>query len=237
MSDAIPLSRKLAAAAVHCLTASGILWALLAMLAATQSDWRQMFLWLAIAFFVDGIDGPLARITKVRETLPGWDGGILDLTVDYLTYVFIPAYAAMTAGLFPEGYGLVGAAIICLSSAGFFMKREQKSADNYFIGFPTTWNLQLLFWFVSGLPPAWVMVWTIFLAIMTFLPVMHLHPIRSKRFVKISIPVLIVFFVGAGYAVYNDFQAPLWLKVVLAGVVIYQFATGYWRTIVGPDPE
>lgn len=80
------------ALAVHLLTATGAVFAMLALLAAVEEKWSLMFLWLVVAFFVDGIDGPLARRYDVKQNAPAFDGELLDLIIDYLTYVFIPAY-------------------------------------------------------------------------------------------------------------------------------------------------
>ena len=86
---------------VHLLTASGAVFAMLALLEAVQEDWSAMFFWLVVAFAVDGIDGPLARKTHIKINAPRIDGELLDLIIDYLTYVFIPAFALFQSGLFP----------------------------------------------------------------------------------------------------------------------------------------
>ena len=52
---------------------------MLAMLAAVQADWALMFLWLVVAFVVDGIDGPLARRYDVKKNWPAYDGVLMDL--------------------------------------------------------------------------------------------------------------------------------------------------------------
>ena len=76
---------------------------MLALLAAGKGDWPQMFFWLVIALIVDGIDGPLARRYDVTRYWPTYDGVLMDLIIDYLTYVFIPAYALFMSGLCPAG--------------------------------------------------------------------------------------------------------------------------------------
>ena len=88
---------RFAAFAVHCFTASGAFLAFLAMLAAMRGAWAEMFAWLGVALIVDGIDGPIARKLDVKENASRWDGALLDLIVDYLTYVFIPAVALVTS--------------------------------------------------------------------------------------------------------------------------------------------
>ena len=91
--------------AIHLLTASGAVFSMLAMLAAVEARWSLMFLWLVVAFVVDGIDGPLARRFDVQRNAPQIDGVLLDLIIDYLTYVFIPAYALFASGLLPGWTG------------------------------------------------------------------------------------------------------------------------------------
>lgn len=233
MSDTSTQEQKIAAAAVHALTASGVVWAFLALIAAVHGDWPMMFAWLGVALFVDGIDGPLARKVGTTQVLPGWNGETLDLVVDYLTYVFIPAYAAVAAGLFPANFALVGAAIICLSSAGFFAKRGQKSADNYFIGFPAVWNLVLFYWMVFESGPELVMASTIALGILTFFPIYFIHPVRVAKFRKVSLLVSLISFVLALISILQDFAPPDWVKAGLAAALVYMLGISLWRTLFG----
>src|SRR6056297_3401485 len=93
------------ALSVHLLTATGAVFAMLAMLAAIQENWSLMFLWLVVAFAVDGVDGPLARKYDVKNNFPLFDGVLLDLIIDYLTYVFIPAFALFEFGVLPGWTG------------------------------------------------------------------------------------------------------------------------------------
>src|SRR5271165_2260191 len=93
---------KIRAFAIHVLTASGAAFALLALVAATEHKWSRMFVWLGVALFVDAIDGPLARRYRVVEVLPRWSGDALDFVVDFVTYVFVPAYAISASGSLPE---------------------------------------------------------------------------------------------------------------------------------------
>src|SRR5271170_482321 len=88
--------------AVHIFTASGAGCALLALIAAVRTDWPQMFVWLGIALIIDGVDGTFARKLRVAELLPRRSGDVLDLVVDILNYVFVPAYAIAASGLLPK---------------------------------------------------------------------------------------------------------------------------------------
>ncbi len=235
MSGAVSAERRIAAAAVHALTASGVVWAFLALIAAVSGDWKAMFVWLGVALFVDGIDGPLARKVGITQVLPKWNGEVLDLVVDYLTYVFIPAYAAVAAGLFPPVLGIVGAAIICLTSAAFFAKRDQKSEDNYFIGFPTVWNLVLFYWMVFEAGPWVVFGTTVLFGALTFLPVHFVHPVRVARFREITAILVLAAMPLAILAIAEDLDPDPWVKVGLAVALVWLLAVSALRTVRGPD--
>ena len=75
----------------HGFTATGVVSALLATLALFDNQPKACLLWLGVALLVDGVDGSLARKVKTSSVLPNIDGSVLDLVIDYLTYVFIPA--------------------------------------------------------------------------------------------------------------------------------------------------
>ncbi|MXY33488.1 MAG: phosphatidylcholine synthase, partial [Boseongicola sp. SB0664_bin_43] len=99
------MTPRISAYLVHLLTASGAVFAMLALLAAVEGNWATMFLWLLVAFAVDGLDGPLARATQVTVNARRLDGTILDVIVDFLTYVVIPAFALFHSDLLPGWTG------------------------------------------------------------------------------------------------------------------------------------
>ena len=122
--------------AIHVFTASGTALAFLSLILATGGHWAAMFFCLGAALLVDGLDGPLARRFRVAEVLPRWSGETLDLVVDFLTYVFVPAYAIAASGLLPPSFAILGGVIVCITGALYFADREMKTDDNYFRGFP-----------------------------------------------------------------------------------------------------
>ena len=77
-----PLGLRLAGGLVHLYTASGSVLGLLIVLAAVEGD-VEAALWLGLAtLFIDGTDGMLARHFRVKETIPWFDGALLDNIVD-----------------------------------------------------------------------------------------------------------------------------------------------------------
>ena len=149
------MNLRLRALSVHLLTASGAVFAMLALLAAANHDWPVMFLWLVVAFFVDGIDGPLARKYDVKTNAPRFDGALLDMIIDYLTYVFIPAFALFQAHLLDGWHAWYVLILITFSSAMYFSDGGMKTEDYSFRGFPGCWNMVVIVFF--GLtPPDWI---------------------------------------------------------------------------------
>ncbi|HEX8238686.1 MAG TPA: CDP-alcohol phosphatidyltransferase family protein [Allosphingosinicella sp.] len=174
--------RVAAAWLVHLFTASGVVIAFLALEATARGEWRVALLWLLAALAIDGVDGTLARWAKVKEHAPRIDGEAFDLIVDYLNYVFVPAVFILRAGLVPEELGLPLAAAILLSSVYVFVRRDMKTPDNYFRGFPALWNVVALYLFVARPGAVAGAVAVTVLAILSFAPIRFVHPFRVRDF-------------------------------------------------------
>jgi len=195
---------------VHLLTASGAVFAMLAMLAAVQENWSIMFLWLVVAFAVDGIDGPLARKFDVKTYAPRFDGVLLDLIIDYLTYVFIPAFALFQSGLLPGWTGWIAIIIITFASAMYFCDTGMKTRDNSFSGFPGCWNMLVLVLFAIE-PNFWVSLAVVtLLAVAMFAPLKFVHPVRTERWRMITLPMALGWTFFAGWAAWVEFHPQSW---------------------------
>lgn len=177
----LPKGRVAAAWAVHAFTASGVVTGLLAIAALIAGDLRLALLWLGAALIIDGFDGPMARKVRVSEYAPRFDGAVLDLVIDYLTYTVIPALLIYRFGLVPDGWGIPAAAYIMTTSLYCFGNREMKTSDNYFSGFPAVWNLVVLYFYIAG-SDVWLNLAVIAaLGVLTFVPLKFVHPFRVVR--------------------------------------------------------
>ncbi len=179
---------------------------MLAMLAAVQADWALMFLWLVVAFVVDGIDGPLARRYDVKKNWPAYDGVLMDLIIDYLTYVFIPAFALFQSGLLSGWTGWFAIIVIVFTSVVYFADTRMKTRDNSFAGFPGCWNMVILVLF--AVKPHWTIILLIVTALSAamFTNIKFIHPVRTKRWQAISLPVALAWVLFAGWAAVVDFH-------------------------------
>ncbi|MFK7876632.1 MAG: phosphatidylcholine/phosphatidylserine synthase [Paracoccaceae bacterium] len=220
------MSNRIAALSVHFLTASGAVFAMLAMLEAVKQDWAMMFVWLVVAFIVDGIDGPLARKYDVKTHAAEIDGATLDILIDYLTYIFIPAFALFSSGLMDGWSGWVMIILVTFASSIYMSDTRMKTKDNSFAGFPACWNMVVLVlfaleppWFVSlGLVTA--------LTIAMFTPVKFVHPVRTNRWRSVSLPMILAWTFFAGWAAWVDFHPESWAHWGLLVSSVYLMAAG-----------
>jgi phosphatidylcholine synthase len=222
----LPQLTKARAFAVHILTAGGAALALAALVYAVAAQWTAMFLCLGIALFIDGIDGPIARHVKVAEVLPSWSGDVLDLIVDFVTYVFVPAYAIAASGFLPAPIALPTGAIIVVTGALYFADRGMKLAGNYFRGFPALWNAVAFYLFLLK-PAPWLAAFVIVaLAVLTFASFKFLHPIRVRHLRTFNIAALIIWSLLAAIALARQLDPGPWVTGALLIIGLYFFAVG-----------
>jgi len=231
--------QKRLAFGVHLFTASGVLWGFLALIAAVQHDWRTMFAWLALALFVDGIDGTIARKINITEASPRWSGVALDLIIDYLTYVIVPAYALFSSGMLGGSsnvLNLIAMAVILLTSAMYFADNEMKTEDAWFKGFPAVWNLIVFYFFLlSPAEPTILSMTIIFLVVlalglMTFASFVFVHPLRVAKLRLPTLILLVVWSVLAIMAIWENVDPAPWVTWALCIIGVYFLILGYFRT-------
>ena len=229
------MNPRISALFVHLFTASGAVFAMLSMLAAANHQWSLMFLWLVVAFAVDGIDGPLARRFDVKTYAPRFDGVLLDLIIDYLTYVFIPAFALFESGLLPGWTGWVTIIIITFASAMYFCDGNMKTIDNSFHGFPGCWNMVALVMFAIQ-PNFWIILALVStLALAMFLPLKFVHPVRTERWRFASLPITLLWIAFAGWSAWVDFSAN---PIILWGLTLtslYLISAGLLQQITSKN--
>jgi len=215
--------------AVHIFTAAGAALGLLALIGAVALNYTLMFAALGAALFVDGIDGSIARYLKVAERLPRWSGETLDLVVDYVNYVFVPAYAVAAGGLMPQAVAVLLAMLICVTGALYFADRRMKTADNYFRGFPAVWNAPVFYLFLLR-PEPWISAAAIVaLAVLTFVPVPFVHPFRVRPLRALNALLIAAWSVLAALALIDDMRPPWWVTGALCAIALYFLGAGLLR--------
>lgn len=221
---------------VHAFTLTGLAWAVLALLSLIEGDYLSMWLWLGLALVVDGIDGTMARAARVKEVIPWFDGGIVDIAVDYLTWTFIPAlfmYLALPLGPKPVALGLV---ILILVSSMFCYANEQwKSSDYYFVGFPAAWNIVAVTMYILGTGALFNSIAVLVLAVLTLTPTYYTHPFRVKRFMAVNISAIALWIVSTAALVALAPVRPLWLMIAFWVSGGWFVITCLWRTLRGSE--
>jgi phosphatidylcholine synthase len=229
LTEMVRPGRQTLAFAVHLFTASGAVCGLLALIAAVEGDWSRMFAWLGAALFIDGIDGTIARRVRVVEVLPRWSGETLDLVVDYLTYVLVPAFAVATSGLMPYWMAMPASAAILLTSALYFADVDMKTEDKYFQGFPAVWNLVVFYFFLVPLNPWAILGIIAALSVATFLPIKFVHPFRVVRLRLLTLGLLSLWGLLALIAVLEHLSPSPWVIYGLCAIALYFLLFGLIR--------
>ena len=236
--------------AVHVFTTCGIILGFLALVYVLRGDAVVAFMLLGLALFVDAIDGSLARRARVREYTPNFDGASLDLVIDYFTYVAVPAVMVYWFNMVPldwifagSTWSLVAAATIMAVSCYTFANVGMKSEDYYFVGFPAIWNVVVLYFYV--LDTGWLIngVTIVILAILTFVPIKFVHPLRVTHWRNITIPMTVLWATMTLLLVYSSkdegpadalYKIELWIWIAAS---LYFAWISLWRTFVQGDPE
>ena len=234
MDGGYGIGRRLAAWGVHAFTASGVVLGLLALQAALGGDAVACLGWLGLALVVDGVDGTLARRAGVKDVLPGIDGSVLDLVIDYLTYVVVPAVFLDRFGLLPEGLGVPLAAWVLTTSLYCFSNTGMKSGDHYFVGFPAIWNVVALYLWLLALDPWINAAVVVALGLLTFTSVKFLHPFRVHALKRLNIAATAAWAASGAVLVAAHPARPevAWTVWLLA--TAYYLAVCGWRTLRGP---
>jgi phosphatidylcholine synthase len=209
---------------VHLFTASGGAVAVLALYAAIERNFPACFAWLGLALFIDGIDGTLARAARVQVTAASIDGTVLDLVIDFLTYVLVPVVALWRSELMPTEASFWIGLVVTIASALYFADTRMKTDDLWFRGFPAAWNLIVFYLFV--LRPHWVVSAVILLGAtaLMFTPIVFVHPLRVVRLRAPTIAITFAWFVLAAAAIVEKLAPPPWISWGLIATAAYFLA-------------
>lgn len=225
---------------VHLYTALGAVFGLLAIHYAAEADFRASFIAMAVTIAIDSSDGTLARLVDVKKRVPHFDGALLDNIVDYLTYVVAPMFLALSAGLVRGSAGRAVAGFVLIASAYQFCQVNAKTADHYFLGFPSYWNVVVFYLYCLRLPNPANEIVLMVLGVMVFAPIKYIYPSRTGPLRPVTVALGLVWAVVTiamlpGLPQYN----PILLYVSLAYVAYYflvSFALHAWTLIVRGDP-
>lgn len=212
----------------HLVTASSAVWGLLAILAITNERWIESFWWMGAAVFIDSFDGMLARRLQVKRVLPQFDGALLDNIVDYLNYVFVPAYFLWSANVLPPRLAVTGAAMILLASAYQFSQSDAKTDDHYFKGFPSYWNVMVFYFIMLG-TSQWVNFgFVVLLTVLVFVPIKYIYPSRTRVQPKVVMVWSILWGISCLAMLLLYPHVPTWIMLFSLTFIVYYHALSLW---------
>jgi phosphatidylcholine synthase len=224
-----PRAKRAAGFSVHLFTASGSAVALLALYAAIDRNFPACFAWLGLALIIDGVDGTLARVANVTETASAIDGAVLDLVIDFLTYVLVPMVALWRSDLMPITLSFWLSVLVVFASGLYFADTRMKTKDYWFRGFPAIFNVLAMYLFVLR-PPA--LVSAALIAVATagmFAPIVFVHPMRVKQLRAANIVASLALFGLSGAAILQNLDAALWVKIGFVVLAVYFLSVPFWR--------
>lgn len=221
--------RSVLAWGVHLFTATGALWGLLSLMAIFKHEWREAIAWMILAMFVDGFDGMLARWADVKKYAPGIDGALLDNILDYINYVLVPALFLVEADfILPAQFRMAGAFAILLTSAYQFTQTDAKTDDHYFKGFPSYWNVMVLYMLIMQLDP-WVnLAFLVLFNVLVFVPVKYIYPTRNSVMKRLTIVLTYLYGIIGVWAVMQYPDVPTWAIWVTLVYVLYYAVLSFW---------
>lgn len=224
---------------VHLFTASGVVLAFLALSAIERGEQSTALLWLLAAIVVDGLDGTMARAARVKQQLPRINGDVLDLVIDYLTYVFLPAVFVWHGGFLPESLAGALTALVLVSSLYVFARSDMKTEDGYFCGFPALWIGIAFFFFVLQPSETVAAVTVALLVAATFAPIHVIHPFRAKDYGALPIVLTALGATASVALLFQDWHPTI--RALLVGMSVGSAAAllvlGLARTVRGPKPQ
>jgi phosphatidylcholine synthase len=165
--------------AVHLFTASGAVLAVFALWEIGRGGFAHAAIYMLIALSIDAVDGTLARRARVAERVPGIDGRRLDDVVDFLNYAIVPVVFLLELGVVAHW---VFAVLPVLASAYGFAQVDAKTEDDFFLGWPSYWNVVALYAWVLELGPAATSAWVVLLSALVFVPLKYVYPSKLRRF-------------------------------------------------------
>src|SRR5262245_8252142 len=163
---------------VHVYTASTVFLQLLSVDLMLHDQLNLSLFVMLMAVVIDSTDGFLARRYRVKEVVPEFDGRRLDDIIDYISYAFLPMIFMLKAEMLLDPAVLFGALPLLASAFGFSRVDAKLDDDGFFLGFPSYWNIVVVYLYLFD-SPAWLnTALIIFLSIMVFVPTRYIYITR-----------------------------------------------------------
>ena len=212
-NDAAKQPGRIRAWSVHAYTGTGAILAFVAAWAVVHGHDRLALGAMFVATIVDATDGVLARRARVKEVLPAIDGGRIDDIVDYLTFVFVPILLLEAAGGLYAFAVVPVAGIVLLSSLYGFVAPDAKTSDHFFTGFPSYWNIVVLYLLLFRVPPGVNALILLALSGLIFVRIGYVYPSRTKELMPVTLALGGLWTLAIGAIIWLWPDPPRWLAI------------------------
>lgn len=165
----------------HAYTMTGLVLVLVATHLVLAERFALAIIALVVCVVIDATDGVLARRMRVTETAAMIDGRRLDDIIDYLSFVFVPLLLAVRADLLLEPTLVIVSIVLLSSVIGFSRVGAKQSAEGFFLGFPSYWNVVIGYLWLFDTPRGFNTALLMVLAVLVLAPVRFLYPTRLPR--------------------------------------------------------
>jgi phosphatidylcholine synthase len=216
-----PSDLRVRAWLVHAYTATGAFLAFVAAWAVVHGNDRLALAAMFVATIVDATDGVLARRARVKEVLPDVDGARIDDIVDYLTFVFVPMLLLEASGGLPQSAALPVIALVLLSSMYGFVAPDAKSSDHFFTGFPSYWNIVVLYLMLFRVPPAVNAVMLVVLSALVFVRIGYVYPTRTPALRPVTLLLGAGWTALVGAIIWMWPSPPRWISIASLAFPVY----------------
>jgi phosphatidylcholine synthase len=228
---------KITAWSVHAYTILGGVIGMIALSAIAAGQTRTAWILLFITFVIDMTDGMLARKARVREVLPDFDGAKIDDLIDFLTYVWAPVLILYAENLVTNPLWLALPIIGSLFVYGHPGMKEM-DGEAYFVGFPSYWNVLVLYLYWMRPPEPMVITLLIVFTALSFIPTRYLYPSKNPKYPLFTIGLGIVWLAMIVVMLPQEQPNPIWVIVSLFYPIYYMVASFYvemsYRTNLPP---
>ncbi|HKC38335.1 MAG TPA: hypothetical protein VKC15_02210 [Gemmatimonadales bacterium] len=206
---------------VHMYTAAGAVLAFVGAWAVVHGNDQLAFGSMFVATIVDATDGALARRARVKDVLPDVDGGRIDDIVDYITFVFLPMLLLEASGGLFQSMALPVIAVVLLSSMYGFVAPDAKSSDFFFTGFPSYWNVVVLYLMLFRVPPFWNAAVLLALSGMIFVRIGYVYPSRTPTLRTLTLLLGSAWGLLVGAIIWLWPSPPAWMAIGSLAFPVY----------------
>jgi phosphatidylcholine synthase len=206
---------------VHAYTGTGAVLAFAAAWGVVHGYDRVALGAMFVATIVDATDGMLARRARVKQVLPEIEGGRIDDIVDYMTFVLVPMLLLEASGGLHAFAVVPVVGAVLLSSLYGFVAPDAKTSDHFFTGFPSYWNIVVLYLLLFRVSPSVNAVALLALSALIFVRIGYVYPSRTPTLRRTTLALGTLWAGALAAIIWLWPSPPAWLAIGSLAFPVY----------------